>query len=104
MIIDGSQYEHDVIVHRHAVSTWRRAESHMFDLDEFKAIVDKNKPKSVVIGNGHDGVMRVDPEIKKWCQEKNIKLTIKKTGQAKDVYNEQLIDKKDVLGMFHLTC
>lgn len=102
--IDENEYSHDVQVMAGQVMPWRRAESHFFTQDELIGVIKGKMPKSIVIGNGHDGVMNIDQKVIDYCRQNNIELKMDITGRAKDIYNELDEQKKEVLGLFHLTC
>jgi len=107
--IDNNSYGHDVQVMPGKVMRWQRAESHYFTLDELEQIIacgiaDEKWPKYLVIGNGHDGVMRLDQKIEEAMADKGVIFTVAKTGEATDEYNKLEKEGKNVLGLFHLTC
>jgi hypothetical protein len=107
--IDGRDYENDVQVASGQVGKWQRAESHYFTTDELEDLIEQGIcqgewPKTIVIGNGHDGVMKIDPAIERRLAEKGIDLVINKTGLAKEEFNKLLAENNNVLGLFHLTC
>jgi hypothetical protein len=109
IMIDGKSYRHDVQVTPGHVAGWRRAESHNFSPNEFRKVIDSGIcggewPEAVIIGNGYDGIMKVDPGVIEAIRAQGIEVMVNKTGQAKDEYNKFEQQGKKVLGLFHLTC
>lgn len=109
--ISGKTYNHDVEVRwTDEVLPWKRAESHIIDVEDVKRAMEQN-PETIVIGTGESGVARVTEEAKKFIQEKGIKLIIDKTEEATKTFNiikeeseEEEGKQNKVIGLFHLTC
>ena len=100
--IDGKTYNYDVeICSDNKVLVWQRKESHFVDVGDIKRAFDE-KPEIIIIGAGDSGVAKVSEKVKQEIQRKDIKLVIKPTPEAVEIFNE-LKDKKAV-GFFHLTC
>jgi hypothetical protein len=102
IIISGKEYLNDLILFPDKIKTnWFRNEGHllqMADMDEIFAA----KPKILIIGTGHSGVMRVDPEVKEYCRMNDIKLIEQPTAKAIQEYNSR--EGPSTIGAFHLTC
>ncbi len=100
--IDGKEYRNDVIVFPDRLKgNWWRAEGHRLRLDDLKEVFAEN-PKTLVVGTGHDGVMKVDEEVRAFCREKGVELIEMRTADAVKRYNE--LAGPGVVGAFHLTC
>ena len=101
--IDGKSYNHDVIIFPDKVqSEWWRKESHVLCLEDLETVFLK-KPKTLIIGTGHDGVMKVLPEVREYCKENGIELIEQKTGEAVKTFNKVHLENGLIAG-FHLTC
>ena len=102
IIIDGKEFTNDVIVFPDKIqSSWWRKEGHRLQLIDLEGVFAKN-PKVLIVGTGHDGVMKVDSQVRSFCREKGIELIDLKTAQAVKKYNE--LAGPGVIGAFHLTC
>ena len=102
MVIKGKSYASDVkIINNKVKSDWWRAEGHRLQLSDMEDVLEK-KPKTIVVGTGHDGVMVVDAEVRDYCQKNNIQLIELKTADAVKRFNE--LAGRGVAGLFHLTC
>lgn len=100
--IDGKQYTNDVIIFPERLeSSWWRKEGHRLQLVDLEDVFAEN-PKTLVVGTGHDGVMKVDDEVRSFCSEKGIELIELRTAEAVKKYNE--LAGPGVIGAFHLTC
>ena len=102
IMIDGKEYTHDVIIFPdHINSGWWRLEGHKLQLADLREVLHA-KPKTLVIGTGHDGVMEVQQEVRDLCRKNRIELIEAKTADAVKKYNK--LSGPGVVGAFHLTC
>lgn len=103
ILIDGTLYEHDLIITPHAiVQNWWRKEGHevsVFDLAEALAA----QPKRIIIGTGADGACRVLREVVVYCAARGIELIVAPTPEAVAEYNT-LEDASETVCALHLTC
>ncbi len=102
IVVDGKTYKNDIkIIGGKVRPEWWRKEGHkLFLVDMEDAFVAK--PKTIVVGCGHDGVMQVQQEVRDYCKGKGIELIELWTGEAVKKYNE--LAGPGVIGLFHLTC
>lgn len=104
--IDGKTYTSDVIIYPGRVdSSWWRKEGHYLqpvDLEE----IFKAKPDILIIGTGHDGVMRVPEDTLSFIKSKGIEVHIGMTGRAVELFNQLHSEKsnKRIIAALHLTC
>jgi len=102
MIIKGKEYLHDLIIFPDRIQTrWWRDEGHLLTMKDMEEIFAAN-PKTIIIGTGYSGVMKIDPEVKEYCRKNDIKLVEMVTAKAIFEYNK--LEGQGVIGAFHLTC
>ena len=101
--IDGKDYNSDLIIYKNSINErwWRKAGHHLC-LDDLLDVIKVN-PKTIIIGTGAYGLMRVPSELIKYLNAKNIQVIVKKTKEACTEYNK-LAQNEDVIAAFHLTC
>jgi len=101
--IDGKEYNHDVIIFSdHVQGEWWRKEGHELCLDDMKTILDKDFDV-FIMGNGHDGVLKVLPEVHDKMKELGKEFIVGKTGDVIKKCNTLSKEKKVICGL-HLTC
>lgn len=104
MIIDGREYDHDLIVFPHKTKAdWWRSNGHILRIDDLQEIIEY-KPELLIIGTGSVGMMRVGPSAKDCLRREGIKCIEELTGDATELFNEELQKGTKVVGAFHLTC
>ncbi|MDZ7332973.1 MAG: Mth938-like domain-containing protein [candidate division KSB1 bacterium] len=104
IVINGTQYHHDVIVFRdQVIHDWWRASGHELCIADIQRSVDQFQPEIVVVGTGKFGLMKVLPETEKWLNSRQIELIAQKTPQACQTF-DKLLESRSVMGAFHLTC
>ena len=105
MVIDKVPYEKDVIVFPDRVQgNWWRKEGHHLQMEDIREALEAAQPRSLVVGTGKFGIMKVHKEVKQYCEEKNIMLYAEPTEKAVKMYNRLILTDDRVLGAFHLTC
>lgn len=103
IVIDGKSYDSDVILYRDIVyPNWWRMSGHLLQKDDIKKYV-KMKPKKLIVGTGHNQMMKVDLETQTFLKEENIDIVIEPTSKAWKTFNS-ISTHKDVMAAFHLTC
>ena len=102
-VIDGKTYENNVILIDEKTKTARHLPDHELSLNDIAELVEA-KPDYIILGTGASGVMPVSEDIKKFIEEKGIKLIIQKTGEACQTYNSLLQEKVKVAAFLHNTC
>ena len=100
--IGGKNYSHDIVTDGRKVEKWWRKEGHSVCLEDIEKFL-KKETECVIFGTGAFGVMKVPELIKKELKERGIEVIIEKTPSAVKNFNE-LVEKKKVIGFFHLTC
>ena len=104
--IDGSTYEHDVVVDRGEVSKRKKKPSKKFR-DEFghtPLSVEEKIPwkcRQLVIGTGAHGNLPIMPEVQREAERHKVKLLILPTIKAIEVLQQ---DPDDTNAILHVTC
>jgi hypothetical protein len=104
--IDGSTYEHDVVIDRGEVSKRKKKPSKKFR-DEFghtPLSMEERIPwncRQLVIGSGAYGKLPVMEDVRREAERRGIKLLMLPSLQAIEVLNQ---NKKDTNAILHITC
>ncbi len=99
--VDWKKYEHDIWIFSDG-KVKERNKSHLFTKEEFDLLA-KDNPEVIVVGRGHDSVMRISDEAKKAAKEKGIELITASTPEAMNSYNG-VYKKKKTAASIHTTC
>jgi hypothetical protein len=101
--IDGKTYTHDLkIIGGEVIPNWWRKEGHNLLVEDMEDILDA-RPEVLIVGTGHDGLMRVSPGVEGKLAEAGIRLIASPTRQAVEEFN-RLSDKGNTAFAAHLTC
>ncbi|MEO0254757.1 MAG: MTH938/NDUFAF3 family protein [candidate division WOR-3 bacterium] len=104
IIINGKKYTRDLIIFPDKIKeNWWRKEGHSLCIEDLKEVIEY-KPEILIIGTGYSGVMEVKEEVIKELERNNIKVIIKKTKEAVNIFNEYMDRNKKVVCALHLTC
>jgi len=102
MVIDGTSYANDVILHLDGIRTdWFRIEGHKLFLEDIGEYIDY-RCKKLIVGTGASGMMRIMPDLVDFCKKSGIELIAHPTAQAIQVFNNS--NNTHTIGAFHLTC
>jgi len=105
IVINQIHYEKDVIVFPgHVQENWRREKGHLLKQKDIESAFEKVQPEVLIVGTGHLGAMKIDPELIRFIEKEGISLYAEKTGKAVKLYNRLILLHDKVLGAFHLTC
>ncbi len=99
--INEQEIDYDIALTDESIEKWWRKTSHNVEPSDVKEFIEKYKPELVIFGNGHDGMMQVPEETKKFIQEKGIEIIVQKTGEAVKIFNKE---NKKKIAFLHLTC
>ena len=103
IVIDGKEYNSDVIIFADRVSSsWRRLKGHLLQLADINEILKCN-PDTVIIGTGANGLMKIHTNVITELKNRNIELIKEKTNEAIEIYNQINPDRNVIAGL-HLTC
>jgi len=98
IVVDGKEMTEDVIIIGEKMVSWWRKQGHIVIPDDLELVI-KEKPKTLVIGTGHSGMMTVTKEALDLLIQNQIKFIISDTDEAVKIFNES-----DVACALHLTC
>jgi hypothetical protein len=100
--IDGKTYASDVIIIGGKVdASWWRKEGHLLQPEDLETVF-RAKPEVLVIGTGHDGVMKVPGTTILAIKEKGIEVHVGRTGEAVNIFNG--LQGRKAAAALHLTC
>ena len=102
-IVINSKSFGDIKIIGNKIIPWHYVEHHAVVEQDMFEIFD-SKPDAVVVGIGFSGLVEVRDEVVNLAKEKNIELTILKTKEACETYNDLLKNKKKVAAIMHSTC
>jgi hypothetical protein len=104
ILIDNTEYTEDLIVSRRNIRpNWRRRNGHALCPDDIRSVVEEEHPEVLVVGKGRFGRMRILPETLEFLRSEGVVCVAHNTDSACKKFNE-LIDRKNIVGAFHLTC
>src|SRR5258708_26033093 len=106
--IDGTTYEHDVVVRLSGEVVKRRKKlskklygtSHVLSKDEAKFLFEKGCDQ-VVIGSGQMGNVQLSPEAEAYFERKSCVVLLNPTPQPIRMFNRSRARR---IGLFHVTC
>ena len=102
IVIDGKTYTEDVIIIEEKVySNWWRVQGHFLQKIDLGPILEGGI-KTLIVGTGYNGVMRIGEDVREYCKENGIKLIELKSREAVEKYNE--LEGEGVAAGIHLTC
>jgi putative phosphoribosyl transferase len=104
MVIDGKEYDQDLIVFPDRIrDNWWRGNGHMLKIGDLQEVVEY-KPELLIIGTGASGRMKTELSTKDSLHQEGIKYIEKLTGDAIKLFNQEMQNGTKVVGAFHLTC
>lgn len=104
IVINGKRYLRDLIIFPDKIKeNWWRKEGHLLCIDDLKEVIEY-KPEILIIGTGYSGIMKVPEDVIKELEKNNIKVIVKNTKEAVNLFNEYIEKNKRVVCALHLTC
>jgi hypothetical protein len=108
IVIEGYKYEYDIMIRLSGAVEKRKKKlskeiygtSHIISIHEAKYVYEEGA-QQLVIGGGHDGMVKLSDEAAAYFQKKGCKVDLSPTPQALEVWNNA---KGKVIGLFHVTC
>jgi len=107
IIVNNKIYTSDIIICcSNIIPNWWRKEGHKLHLSDIKDLLEKSKPKILIVGCGANSVMEVLDEVKTYCLNHNITLYSLNTYDAINLYNKLVSENKiqEIVFCAHLTC
>jgi hypothetical protein len=103
MVVDGQAYTRDLILlPDRVIPNWWREQGHRLSPEDLQAVFAAQS-KTLVVGTGAHGRMKIPLETRQAAQEAGIELRIVATDRAWRLYND-LQKSRKTAGAFHLTC
>jgi len=104
--IDGSTYEHDVVIDRGEISKRKKKASKQFraEFGHTPLSIEENIPwkcRRLVIGSGAYGRLPVMQEVRREAERHKINLLVLPTIKAIEMLNQ---NPKDTNAILHVTC
>ncbi len=106
--IDGTPYEHDVIIRpsgkvkkrKKKLSKARYGTSHILSVEEAQHVYRKGAAR-LIIGTGQQGLVKLSDEAAAYFEENGCEVQFAPTPQAIQAWNDAT---GAVVGLFHVTC
>ena len=103
--IDGTTYEHDVIIRLSGEVAKRKKKlsygtSHVLSKDEAKFIYEYGC-EQLILGSGQMGNVHLSPEAEAYFAKKGCTVLLQPTPKAIHTFNNSRAKK---IGLFHITC
>jgi hypothetical protein len=103
IVIDGKSYTSDVVIYADRVDdSWWRKRGHLLTLEDLKGVIAEGT-KTLIIGTGRSGLMRVPPETLQYLTSRGFEVIVENTGDACQSYN-RLSQQGPVIAALHLSC
>jgi hypothetical protein len=102
--IGGKTYHRDLkIIAGEVKRDWWRAQGHRLDRADIEDILSV-RPRTLVIGTGYAGAMRVPAATLTAISELGIHVIAERTARAVQTFNRLEAADAAIAGAFHLTC
>ena len=106
--IKKQKFEHDVFItlageikkRKKKLSKSVYGTSHIISRKEAKYILERSA-ECIIIGSGHDDLVRLSKEAKEYFKKKNCKVKLLPTPKAIKKWNDS---EGQLIGLFHITC
>lgn len=104
IVIKGKRYIKDLIIFPEKIKeNWWRKEGHRVRMEDLEEIIKYN-PQFLIIGTGYSGMMEVPGALIEKIEKMGIKVIVKPTKEAVQLFNEYIEKNKKVVCALHLTC
>lgn len=108
--IDGTVYDHDVLIHLSGEVARRRKKlskkiygtSHVISLEEARYVYEKGCG-TLVLGAGQYGNVKLSPEAAEFFTKHDCRVILQPTPDAIKTYNDAGA-QAGTIGLFHVTC
>lgn len=108
IVIDGKQYEYDVLVMPDGTVREREADKrkygdHNIKKGEIEELV-KAKPETIIVGTGTDGLATVSSDAQSYARTEKLGLAVLPSSEAIEKLNQLLDEGKRAAALIHITC
>jgi hypothetical protein len=104
IVVNGREYTSDLIIYPDRIdASWWRREGHRLTPEDLPDIL-REPPDVLVIGTGHDGMMRLSPDDLERLREAGMKVFAGRTADAVENFNRLVREHARVVAALHLTC
>lgn len=101
--IDDIEYNADLIIYPdHIKANWWRKETHNLLLSDIDDIESYTNLKTILVGTGYMGFLKVSKKLKEYCDKKGIRIFAMRTKDAVVEFNH--LSSSNTISCFHLTC
>jgi hypothetical protein len=103
IVIDGQPYTQDVVIYPdHVQEGWLRKAGHKLEPEDLEGVLEQDA-RTLVIGTGDVGLMRVARETLEYLESNGFEVTVQPTAEACESYN-RLAELRPVIAALHLGC
>lgn len=99
--VEGRTYYSDMIIWWDSKLEYLE-KTHTFP-EAFLRKLLKRKPQAVVVGTGLEGTVKILPGVRELAKKRKVKLFVDRTGNAVEIFNGLLANKKKVVAILHVT-
>ena len=108
IVIDGKEYDYDVVVLPDGTVRQREASKAKFGGHTIaKAEIEelaKAKPETIIVGTGTSGIAKVSPEARLYGREAKLNLVVLPSSEAAAKFNQLVHEGKRAAALIHVTC
>jgi len=103
IVVNGREYKNDIIIFPdHVKSDWWRKRGHELCVEDLSTVLDF-EPRTLIVGTGNYGRMKVLYETASKLGEIGCELVERKTKEACEFYNTRR-EEDGIVACLHLTC
>lgn len=104
IVVDGREYTSDLIIYPDRIDeNWWREEGHRLTPEDLPEILH-DPPEMLVVGTGHDGMMRLSPADLERLRQAGTEVFVGRTADAVENFNRLVREHARVVAALHLTC
>jgi hypothetical protein len=104
IVVDGREYTSDLIIYPDRIdANWWRGEGHRLTPEDLPEIL-RDPPEVLVVGTGHDGMMRLSPADLGRLRQAGMEVFTDRTADAVENFNRLVREHARVVAALHLTC
>jgi len=106
VVVSERSWTSDVIIFPdRVIDGWQRREGHRLYVEDLKdALNAESRPKSLVVGTGHLGLMKVSSEVEEALRTRRVGFMAQRTKQACQTFNDLVESGRRAVAELRLTC